>query len=191
MPELSDILRGYVSTDYVSLSSYTLLIKYPSLYKSWKRNLPIRYIKFLNICKYVVVLSVAQLPWSMSKCQSIVLGIFIFIDWCFSSRGIVTSTQNLPTVNFSQIKWKIIRLLFYASLWKQPQPRSVTVYHIYPTLRFESLGERAFGQILTLSDHLSCTTSIGIDQHWSKQSYCMDTKLNIPPLFGKEMQTFK
>ncbi len=25
------------------------------------------------------------------------------------------------------------------SLWKQPQPRSVTVYHIYPTLRFESI----------------------------------------------------
>ncbi len=25
------------------------------------------------------------------------------------------------------------------SLWKQRQPRSVTVYHIYPTLRFESL----------------------------------------------------
>ena len=25
------------------------------------------------------------------------------------------------------------------SLWKQPQPRSVTLYHIYPTLRFESV----------------------------------------------------
>ena len=24
------------------------------------------------------------------------------------------------------------------SLWKQPEPWSVTVYHIYPTLRFES-----------------------------------------------------
>ncbi len=30
------------------------------------------------------------------------------------ARGIVTGSQNLPTVNFSQIKWKIIRLLFYA-----------------------------------------------------------------------------
>ncbi len=49
-------------------------------------------------------------------------------------RGVVTMSQNLPTVNFSQIKWKIMGLLF--STWV-------------------TLGERAFGQILTLSDHPS------------------------------------
>ncbi len=37
------------------------------------------------------------------------------LEICGSNlRGIVTSSQNLPTVNFSRIKWKIIRLLFYA-----------------------------------------------------------------------------